>query len=349
MARASYYVRGIRGILWASKEMFMKSQSIIWAIDPYETNKKIWERSKDLAVSASKSLKYTLQPLYVADRSSLPPIKAFDAKVIKKFIHESEKKLSKLVKPIPIRRISQPRVLFSQETGSDAEAQILDEFACEKGTPLVIATTNARKKLDRFLQGSFAETLVQNSHNPVILANPKCRDLKKIRHIVFATDFSPLSKQAMIKVCETARAANASLEIISVLMNPFFGVDSEVSLLSPNSTSVGKAFLEVERKRAALHGAKLIKLAKKHGVSAVFTLEETSLASMPRALLKSAYKKNADIFAMAARGDTSKVHFFGSTSQDVIRHSHIPVWIYHPKANRSHTSLKSERNLKKRR
>ncbi len=308
----------------------MKAAPIIWAIDPYQKNPKIWKRSKELATFTSTSLKLKLQPLYVADRSQLTTLGAFNPNEVKEFIKSSEKRLAQLLKTFKSRALLKPLVIFSEDLDLGDEAGLVGKYSKKKKAQLIIAATQARSGLKRLLQGSFAETLVAKSQKPVILANPESRIKGSIKHIVFATDFSLSSRRALTKICESARRAKASLEIVNILEDPMSWAGSTTQRNAAAAAYLRDGLLEKERHRALRRGASWLNYAKKQGVKAFFTLKErASTVAVSSAILKQVNSAKADLVAVAARGDTSKMYFFGSAAQDVIRGSRVPVWVYH--------------------
>jgi nucleotide-binding universal stress UspA family protein len=56
---------------------------------------------------------------------------------------------------------------------------------------------------------------------------------------------------------------------------------------------------------------------------------ERSAGAVYRSVLEKSLADRADLIAVAARSTPSDSSLFGSTAQDIIRHSQVPVWVYH--------------------
>ncbi|HVJ64340.1 MAG TPA: universal stress protein [Bdellovibrionota bacterium] len=307
----------------------MKNRSILWAINPYQNDPKLWKRAKDLATLTSRKMHLRLQPAYVTDRGLLPPMKAFDTQEIQKLIRKSERRLIRKLKPMPQRTLSPPTVFFSRDYDNKSESELLVRYAQKLGSPLMIGTTNARQGFERFMQGSFAESLVSQAKVPVILANAKCKPIKAIRNITFATDFSKLSRRALKKLCELAKATGATVRIVFALPDPYSWSDPSAPLMPIAAEYFQGMDFKKEKRKFLAAGARLIHFAKTQGVKATFELMERSAGAVYRSVLEKSLADRADLIAVAARSTPSDSSLFGSTAQDIIRHSQVPVWVYH--------------------
>ena len=311
----------------------MKTDPIVWAIDPYQKNERVWQRSKELAYFASRALKRSLQPVYIAESGFLPAMAAFKSGSVEAFVEKSKSRIKKLLTPLKSDSIAEAQVIFAYEFDMESEVRTLNSYAMARSTPLILVSTSARSGFKRLLEGSFAETLATRSQTPILIVNPKCKALRAFKRIVFATDFSAGSKRAFAKLCETASAARASIEIVSVMPDPMYWIEGGMALTAGADHYLSVDVLERQTREAKRDGLKLVAKAAKLGVKASFKLEERPVTSVSAALLKNAKEGRADMIALAARGDTSKVHLFGSTAQEVIRESDLPVWIFHGKSS----------------
>lgn len=305
----------------------MKKPSVLWTIDPYLGNARAWKRSRELATSMNRALKWPLQPIYIADRGPDSAFRGSREDEIKRFINRSEKRLQRLLKSVQAVKLAKAQVLFSKDNTFESEVQLLNKYAGKHASSFMIAATTARRGLERFIQGSFAETLVGHAQVPVVLVNPDCRPLKKIEHIVFATDFSAPSRRAFRKICEIAKAAKATLHIASVLTEEPSWVEPGFTGLPAREILKNSARLESEKKRILRLTVNWIAAGRKLGIKTSAQVYDKPLIAVSEALLEVAQESGADLFALAARGDTTKSHLFGNTTQDIIRNSSVPVWI----------------------
>lgn len=305
----------------------MKKPSALWTIDPYLGNARAWKRSRELAHSIDKALSWPLCPVYVADRSPDSPFRGSREDEVKRFIDRSEKRLNRLLKPLSDLKLVKAQVLFSNDSSFEGEVQLLNKYAKKHASSFMIAATTARRGLERFVQGSFAESLVEYATTPVILVNPDCRPLKTIKHIVFATDFSPQSRKAFQKICHFAKSAKASLQIASVLSDELSWMNPGFADLPAREVLKRTLRLEAKKKRVLRLAAKWIQTARKNGIKCTAQIYDKPLIPVATALLEVAQESGADLFALAARGDTSNSHLFGNTTQNIIRNCLVPIWI----------------------
>lgn len=280
---------------------------IIWAIDAFPESFEMQSRAASVirAVSSSGA---TVEPVYVlrsqqSDFSS-PTIDDHG----KGLCVTAEQNLEKFLASEKIPGLLTPRFLTR---GGDSIRQGVTEllkYAQDCDADLLAVSTHARKGVSRFFLGSFAETLILQSPLPVLVSNPKCRELDRIEHIFFPTDFSESSREVFERAI--ALALEWSAEII---------LFHQIRLAE---TSDEKAQVRIATVKE--HAAGLVYYANQCGVAARFHLSKSSKEVAPT-IVKAANKLSSGIIAMASQTGSIKSSLRGSVSRQVMRTARSPV------------------------
>jgi nucleotide-binding universal stress UspA family protein len=308
----------------------MEKHPIIWAIDPFQRNPKVWKRSKELALWAARALGRPLKPVYVMDRGFGPAQNAALAQENEKFRQSSKARLKRLLKSLGQVRVQEPEVLGAYGFNERNDAKELESYAAKTKSPMILAATEAHEGVRRLFEGSFVETLVGGSPIPVLLSNQHTRAVSKIEKIVFVSDLGPDSNQAFRKVCELARTAGARLEILSVQPDDALKGNIMTVEASGLGALAASALADIEQKRLRRAGARKARLGRGLGVETSFVLEDSKGLPVSEAILKSRSMKGADLLALSTTDAVASMHLLGSVTQDLIRRSSIPVWACHP-------------------
>jgi nucleotide-binding universal stress UspA family protein len=209
------------------------------------------------------------------------------------------------------------------------------EFADQQKSACFVVASNGRSGVQRFILGSFAESLLAHSKQPVLFLNQSnpddVRD-RTLNHALFATDFSDVSK--IVFEHFLLQAQRSALEItlfhaVSLPMLAYAGGD-----VGPNM--VPEDFFSTQMKWAADKGAEWLELAKKAGVPANFMLKYEGLApEMAKVVLAAADEAKAGFIVMASKKTTATSFALGGFSREVFRSRSYPVWMYGPEAIRA--------------
>jgi nucleotide-binding universal stress UspA family protein len=145
------------------------------------------------------------------------------------------------------------------------------------------------------------------------------------RHILVATDGSPLSREAAIHAIHMARSLHAKLTAMTVVrgFGQVFGVGG---IEAPASESLKEAFEERRHKRANAILDEVKKAAAHYGVQC---FSAVVFGDSPyRAIIEQADKLQCDLVVMASHGRTALTGvLLGSETQKVLTYSKIPVLV----------------------
>jgi nucleotide-binding universal stress UspA family protein len=194
---------------------------ILCPVDFSEFSDKAYDYAASLAhhYGAKLFLEHIVQPL-----TSAYPYYAFPDSwndVYWNLDAHADAELKKLVKAGHWNGV-QPDLIVQQ---GPVSASIL-AFAQAQSVDLIVMGTHGRQGLDRLAVGSVAERVLRNAACPVLVvrkplhdfvAHEKGRDPVQLRKILFCTDFSASSEQAMKYSLSLAMEYNAELTLLHVL------------------------------------------------------------------------------------------------------------------------------------
>ena len=176
-----------------------------------------------------------------------------------------------------------------------------------KRAHLLLATTSNRSGLNRFLLGSFAETLLLSCHKPILFFTAGGRIPTSIKSIIFPTDFSDESFRAFKVAIRRAAALDAKVLLYYAVNQKTF--DSKLT----------KRYLEEKHLTD-----KWVHWAEKAGVR-LTPIIEAAPENAASALIHFVSKKRISLIMMASVSSPVEVILAGSTTRQIVRQSPVPV------------------------
>lgn len=307
---------------------------IWWAVDPFQDNIHFHDHALKVllpfikGISANVTTVTYLDP-YKTDLSEYKSIK-FDGitkpeELLKLY---AEQRLGKITNPKKNKFFSEP-IFLKNTTDSVAslgnKISAINRHALNEKVEFIALHTHSRTGLKRFFMGSLAETFMLQAKVPLLLINPACATPREVKHILFPTDFSDDSKEALTKLLPMAAKLKARITILNYLHLP------PLPIFLTDSASKVEFKRDAQKKEwnAYRSGEKLVKLAKKHKVNAGFELVSTTRHyDVSESVLKFAGRNQVDLIALASESSALKSTLIGATSREIVRASVIPVLIY---------------------
>lgn len=171
---------------------------------------------------------------------------------------------------------------------------------------IIVMGTNGTRPFDEVFVGSNTERVVRFAPCPVLTVKSDTKDLKPAPRILFPSTLKEDQVKNFKKAYEFAKSAKGSLHLLYV--NSAFGF---------------MASEEINQKQQAF--------LKKAGVSeeGAVSFHQTTASTEEAGILNMAKHLKVDLIALQTTQRKGLAHFFlGSTAEDVVNHSHIPVMAY---------------------
>ena len=140
--------------------------------------------------------------------------------------------------------------------------------------------------------------------------------MKRVRHILHATDFSKASRPAFATALELAKRDGARLSLLHVLVppSPFIGDELPASYLELQARA---------RREAERHLAAAVDKAKRAGVRVQATLVEGVPAEK---IVRAARRQEPDMVVIGTHGRTGLGRIFmGSVAERILQRAPCPV------------------------
>lgn len=308
----------------------------IWAIDPFlasqsdddlNLQKSLFSSLKTLAEGTSAEQEPAkITPVYVLSRGTLNWTGAFSGNWIPRLSELARSAYQKAREKSEQNWPAHLHIIVSDSGSLRGSVDHLVSFAKDEGAMALGVTTHARSGIERWMLGSFAETVLLTSRCSVFLQNPKSVPLKARPSVLFPTDFSPSSQRAwnyfakhLIKLSGKVVIYHKSLQIVEPL------IQSGVLLAGGgwvNTTDYTKARDEA----VTTQMAELQEKAKSVGLT-VETLISDSMASFGEDAANFIQRKGVDLVMMGSHASANAAIVFGSATRDLLRHSNAALWV----------------------
>lgn len=286
-------------------------KKIVWAVDAFEENKDALKGMLSLLKGFGISPERGIRPVYVAGHWEARLNLAFDIPPQERFGKYPQKLVADLLRKAGLNVTPQKVVVLPQPgTSLKAAADDLVKFAKRDKADAIAIFTHAKKGLDRFILGSFAETLIHRSSLPVIVVNPQCRKPAKVKRVLFATDASNEAARALRKTVALIKPLGAELVLFHTL-EPIVYTDLPVPI---DRSGVEKRLMSAARS------------VQKQGVKVEVVIDD-SLATAPQAIVDAGRAKQADLIVMAAQKGPAATLFLGSVTRRILREADRPVLV----------------------
>ena len=187
--------------------------------------------------------------------------------------------------------------------------KIYDEIidvASELNAAFIIMGTNGQVSLKKRFIGSNALRVVKEAHCPVITIKGK-KHRAGCKNIVLPLDLTQESKEKVVKAIELANYFGSAIRLVTVVNTSDEGI-------------VKKYTLQLKQVESFI---------KKHGL--VVTSEFASNSNVAEGVIKYAKKVKGDLIMIMTQSEMDWTDLFiGSTAQEIINDSDVPVLSIHP-------------------
>lgn len=226
----------------------------------------------------------------------------------------SEEQLKKFVK-ICSKDDVQPELIVEQGIAPDCILALADAREAD----LIVMGTHGRRGFDRLMLGSVTERVMRKAPCPLLVVNSPSQDFNdstaqtdpvRLRRIVFCTDFSENSRQALDHAISLRTEYDAELTVLHVVEDFHDSAKKDLAI----SAAMGQ-FEDILPDRARKTGQikMIVRVGKAYEQIVQFALEA-----------------GTDLVVMAVRGrGTLDLAIFGSTTHRVIQLAPCPVFVVH--------------------
>jgi len=293
----------------------------IWAIDPFadkRTQLKVAQHLKEW----SRQSDTKIEPTSVLNPGQLR-IPADTADLRDKFKAAAQKAFEKITQATKLPNLSEPSLVYCPDYSQRKSVHTFLEYAKDRKANLIALGTHSRTGVERWLLGSFAETLILQSTIPLLIVNPKTHLPKKIKTILYPTDLSEASEKGLDKLLPDLKRLKAKL----ILYHKMDYVLPETYSMIYRSDLYEK-YLEEDEARRHKALEKWEKKLQSEGVKVEIVIDDKA-AFIPKAITKAAKKHKAQMIALVTQTGPTSAAILGSIARQVVRTSDCPIWSWH--------------------
>lgn len=304
---------------------------IAWAFEPEGINTKQLKAMDTLINSLSKSgetreLVHVECEIYPGMVSPFAPVLPYINQ--RDVTAEIEKKLKSARIQVPKERRHLVDLPFASVTQTADETL---KAAAKVGCDTLALFTHGRRGIDRFLLGSFAETVIHRSKLDLLLMSPWALSSGQVKKILFLDDFSKESRGHLGRVLDLCREKRAELVVFHY---PHAVYDWSFDDENP---MVVRYRNEVDRRAVATGD-----LCHRAGVRAE-VIVKGGMSTISDAAFRLAKKHGADLIVVAAKMGRVGALLGGSVTRQIIRRSPVPVLVLKARPRRAKSNAKSRR------
>lgn len=301
------------------------AKKVVWAVDAFH------EMPNDqLRVGKALNLLFgkigaSLQPVSVLLSGRYNPAEQTFPEKWSDLARAAKNNLEALFEDTKITNLKEPRLIKQEGASVKKGVQTLLQFALEENADLITVSTHSRKGAARLVMGSFAETLVLQSPIPVLVINPKWQPAKKLKHILFPTDFSDASSLVFDRVLRLAKELNCEVLLFHKIesLYPYLGHPFVVPVVSKESISeMTKSYHE--------KGEAWASRGKSLGVQVKFYLANKPGYALDEILKVAKKASGSGMIAIASQSGPIESVLLGSLTRQVLRSAPCPVLTIHP-------------------
>jgi nucleotide-binding universal stress UspA family protein len=298
-----------------------RNSNTLWAIDPFadkRTQLKVAGHLKSFLMGSQSPIEPTsvLNP----GELRLPPS---DEDVKTRFQLAAKKALDKITQGLKLPNLMKPSMVYCDKYSQRKSVEMFLDFAKERKAELIALGTHSRTGVERWLFGSFAETLVLLSPIPLLIVNPKVHLPKKIKTVFFPTDLSDYSKKGLEKLTPTLQRLKAKV----ILYHKMDYVLPETYSMIYRSDLYEK-YLKDDENRRLKSLEEWAKKLKSQGVTAQIVIYDKP-SFIPKSIVKSAKQHKSHLIALVSHTGPASAALLGSITRQVVRTADCPIWSWH--------------------
>lgn len=304
-----------------------KTRRILWALDPFSTDSKLLLKTAHTLQVLADLEHDQIEPVYILSPDNFNWTGDFSGAWVNRFLPTVKEAMLKILNETGLDSLP-PQILISRTHSMRKDAEKLLSYAKRVKARSIVLNTRARSGLGRMIMGSFAETVLLLTKQPVILVNPDSKELRRIQRIIFPTDFSKEAARTFQQVLQAAQRWHAEVHIFHKIPDPIEPmVQVGVQMAGGGWVSVHE-FLLKESAEAHKSCAKLAAIAEKAGLKAHIFVDQKP-GYLVDGINAYASQVDADLIMMASKASSTSAILIGSIARQLARSSHQPLWVQH--------------------
>ncbi|KYG65134.1 universal stress protein [Bdellovibrio bacteriovorus] len=303
---------------------------IIWAIDAFEDNKELNQKMADYITHLHETTQAEIEPLYLLRENEI----VLPTYEVPAWVTDHSKTAESLFREVlsdyNLPFLKEPKVIPHASQSHAGAAETLSNYALKSHADLIIVGSHGRQGFQRFILGSFAESLLLQSEVPVCVVGSHALKTRSSRSILFPTEFGEHSKDNFRHVLDLARKFNAEVLLLHAIARPIeslFDLDTRPRVYNYDGKMMTLEQIVESQIEAQSHRAQQwVDWAAKEGVIAHFHIDNT-FKPIDELILDAIETHQSDLIVMEAQSGPMSAALLGSYTRNVVRKATCPVYV----------------------
>ncbi|HWU44972.1 MAG TPA: universal stress protein [Bdellovibrio sp.] len=303
---------------------------IIWAMDAFEDNKDLNQKMADLLTHLYEKTRAEIEPLYLLRENEI----VLPTYEVPTWVTDHSKTAESLFKEVledyNLPFLQEPHVIPHASPSHSGAAEVLNDYAIRTKADMIVVGSHGRHGLQRFILGSFAESLLLQSEIPVYVVSTHCSHVQEMKSILFPTEFGDHSKDNYRHVLKLAKLFGAEIILFHAIARPIeslFDLDTRPKVYNYKGKMLTlEQIIEHQMEHQTQRAHRWIEWAQNEGVSATFRVD-SSFDAIDKLILETVEKDNIDLIVMEAQSGPMSAALLGSYTRNVVRAASCPVYV----------------------
>ncbi|MGE9744211.1 universal stress protein [Bdellovibrio bacteriovorus] len=303
---------------------------IIWALDAFEDNKELNQRMADYLTHLHQTLQAEIEPLYLLRENEI----VLPTYEVPAWVTDHSKTAESLFKEVlsdyNLPFLLDPKVIPHASQSHAGAAETLSHYALRTGTDLIVVGSHGREGFQRFILGSFAESLLLQSEVPVCVVGAHTTKTRSPKNILFPTEFGEHSKDNFRHVLELAKNLKSGVTLLHAIARPIeslFDLDTRPRIYNFKGQMLTlDQIIEHTIEEQSHRAQHWVDWAHKEGVEAQFIIDN-SFRGVDELVMEAIDSTEADLVVMEAQSGPMSAALLGSYTRNVVRKAHCPVYV----------------------
>lgn len=303
---------------------------IIWAVDAFEDNRELNQKMAEYITTLHEATNADVEPLYLLRENEIV-IPSFEVPTwVTDHSRTAESLFKEVLSDYNLPFLRDAKVIPHASQSHSAAAEILSNYALKTKADLIIVGSHGREGFQRFILGSFAESLLMQSEVPVCVIGSHTTRTTASKTFLYPTEFGEHSKDNFRHILQLAKSQRAEIVLLHAIERPIeslFDIETRPRVYSYKGKlltleQIVENQIENQSQRAQLW----IDWAQKEGVRAHFLID-SSYKSIDELILNAVQAHEADLVVMEAQSGPLSATLLGSITRNVVRKAPCPVYV----------------------
>jgi nucleotide-binding universal stress UspA family protein len=303
---------------------------IIWAMDAFEDNKDLNQKMADYLTGLYDATHAEIEPLYLLRENEIV-LPTYEVPTwITDHSRTAEALFKEVLEDYKLPFLLEPKVIPHASQSHSGAAETLSLYAARTRTDLIVVGSHGRQGFQRFILGSFAESLLMQSEIPVLVVGAQSTKPTSAKNILFPTEFGDHSKDNFRHVLNLAKMFNSQITLFHCISRPvesLFDLDIRPRVYNYKGKMLTlDQIIEHQVESQAQRAQHWVTWAQKEGVIANYQIDNT-FKPVDELIIDAVHQHEVDLIVMEAQSGPMSAALLGSYTRNVVRKAECPVYI----------------------